>query len=134
MITLLIPIVAAGIVSVLIGFFWYHPRIFGAAWMRMANLTPEIVEATRKSARARTFAALVASMVMASVLSYIEAALGVHDALGAVVIGAWLWLGFIAPTLLDQVLWERRPTSPYFINSIYWLVSMLAMALIVTYR
>src|SRR3989344_3541804 len=86
------PILAAGIVSAVIGFVWYHPRVFGSAWMRMSNITPEMVER-----------------------------------------GIWSWIGFVAPAMLGQVLWEQKPFSLYLINVGYWLVSFVAMAIVLLF-
>ena len=36
------PILAlAAIVPLLVGFIWYHPKLFGTAWMQAAGVTPE---------------------------------------------------------------------------------------------
>lgn len=36
------PILAlAAIVPLLVGFIWYHPKVFGTAWMQAAGVTPE---------------------------------------------------------------------------------------------
>jgi hypothetical protein len=40
------------------------------------------------------------------------------------------WVGFTAPVLLSTVLWEYRPIDLYTITAFYWLVSFLAIAII----
>lgn len=36
------PILAlAALVPLLVGFIWYHPKVFGTAWMQAAGVTPE---------------------------------------------------------------------------------------------
>jgi hypothetical protein len=39
-----LPIFAAAIVSVMIGYVWFHPKLFGSVWMQHIHLTPEMVE------------------------------------------------------------------------------------------
>ncbi|HEX5626270.1 MAG TPA: DUF1761 domain-containing protein [Saprospiraceae bacterium] len=34
-------ILSAGVIPLLVGFFWYHPRIFGNAWMKASGMTEE---------------------------------------------------------------------------------------------
>jgi hypothetical protein len=39
-ITWYIPFIAA-LVPMIVGFVWYNPKVFGAAWMKAADMTPE---------------------------------------------------------------------------------------------
>ncbi|MCP2028783.1 ABC-type multidrug transport system permease subunit [Flavobacterium sp. HSC-32F16] len=34
-------LLAAAVVTLLVGFAWYHPKVFGTIWMRESNLTEE---------------------------------------------------------------------------------------------
>lgn len=34
-------LLVAAIVTLLVGFIWYHPKVFGTIWMRESNLTQE---------------------------------------------------------------------------------------------
>ena len=127
------PILIAGIVSVLIGWGWYHPMVFGSAWMRMSNVTPEMAERGKKRMPLMALVGLFASMLVAWVMNYIGILLAVYDIVGAVVLGFWCWVGFVAPTMLGMVLWEQKPFRLYLINSLYWLVSFVAMAVVLLY-
>lgn len=126
-------IIIAGIASALVGFLWYHPRVFGAAWMRMSNVTPEMANASRRGMLVRALVALVAATIAAFVMSFFMLAWGISDWIGCVVLAFWCWLGFVAPAMLGQVLWERKPFALYLINSLYWLVSFVIIALILQY-
>jgi len=35
------PILASGVITLLAGFVWYHPKVFGTIWMREAGLAEE---------------------------------------------------------------------------------------------
>ncbi|MDO8514193.1 MAG: DUF1761 domain-containing protein [bacterium] len=125
------PILAAGVASVLIGWVWYHPRVFGRAWMRAANLSPEVVESGKKKMPLLAFVGLLASMLVAWIMNSLGQKIGIFDWVGAVFdLALWLWLGFVAPVLLGSVLWERKPLKYYGINAGYWLVSFIVMAVI----
>jgi len=128
------PIFAAGIANVIIGFVWYHPRVFGAAWMRMVGVTPEMAEKGKRRMPLYVFIAFLASMLIAWVMNYVGIALGIYDWVGAVFeLALWSWLGFVVPTTLGMVLWEHKPVSLYLINVFYWLVAFSVMALILLF-
>lgn len=125
-----VPIFFAGVVSVVIGFIWYHPRVFGSTWTRLANLSPETVERGKKRMPLMAFVGLLASMLMAYVMAFMLPVLVIPDWIGAIEFAFWLWLGFVAPTMLGIVLWEQKSIKLYLINVSYWLVSFVAMALV----
>ncbi len=124
------PLVAAALASTLIGYCWYHPRLFGGEWMRDSGMTPEMAERGARRAHRYEVFGFVAALVVAYVLRMLLIGLGVSDVVGAIKIGAWLWLGFAAPILLGAVLWEHRPLKLYCINIGYWLLALVAMAVI----
>ena len=125
-----LPILASGIASVLLGWIWYHPKVFGGTWMRIANITPEMAERGKKRMPLSAVVALIASMLIAWVMSYVGILLGVFDWFGAIELGFWCWLGFTAPPMLGMVLWEQKPIRYYLIVSLFWLLSFIVTALI----
>lgn len=127
------PILAAGIAAVVIGFFWYHPRVFGAAWMRLAGVTPEMAERGKRRMVPYTILSLLAAMTVAYVINYFGIAWGVYDWIGALELAFWLWIGFVIPTSLGTVLWDHKPVKLYFINTFYWLLALAAMALVLVF-
>ena len=122
-------VLAAGIVAALIGYIWYHPRLFGAAWMRMSNITPETAERGKRHRSLTALLGILASMLVAYVMGSFGAALHISGFVGAVELGFWCWSGFAVPVLLGQVLWEHKPLKLFLINALYWLVAFVAMAL-----
>ena len=128
-----LPIFAAAVANVILGFIWYHPNVFGGTWMRFLNMTPEMTERGKRQMLVRVFIAFLASMVAAYVMNDFGIAWGVYDWLGAIQLGVWAWLGFTAPAMLGMVLWEQKPLRYYFIVSGFWLVSFVVMALVLLY-
>lgn len=124
------PLLAAGIANLIIGFIWYHPSVFGTKWMRLANISPESMEAGKKKMPIIGFFAVLAAIVMAYVMAHFGIAWGVFDVIGAVELAFWLWVGFVVPTSLGVVLWEGKSVTLFFINAGYWLVSMIVAAVI----
>ncbi len=130
MATSLVLFALAGFANVVIGMIWYHPKVFGGAWMRMSGIAPVEGYPTWKM-MVSAFFALLAGMLIAWVMSLVGYALNEFvDWISALELGFWCWLGFIAPTLLGTVLWERKPFTLYLINTSYWLVSFIAIALV----
>ena len=41
--------------------------------------------------------------------------------------GFWVWLGFIATTMIGIVLWEIKPVKLYLLIVAYYLISLLVM-------
>lgn len=129
----LLPVLLAGIISAVIGFIWYHPRVFGGAWTRLSGVTPETVERGKRRMHVYATLALIAGMLAAFVLHSLETKLGIYTIAGAVQLGFWLWAGFVVPALSGIVLWEQKPVLLYIINAGYWLVSFVAMAIVLLY-
>ena len=128
-----LPVLLAGIASFVIGYAWYHPRVFGGAWMRLINVTPEHAEEGKRKMPVAAPVALLGNMLIAYVMNYFGIAWGVYDILTALELGLWCWIGFVAPTMLGMVLWEHRPVKLYLLNAAYWLVSFLVMAVILLF-
>lgn len=133
----LIGVFAAALAASLIGFVWYHPRAFGTVWMRLVNISPEKLESGKKKMPLLTFIAFVAALIMAFVsahaLEHFRESWGALDAVGAVSLTFLAWAAFIIPVLLGPVFWEGRSLKLFAINASYWLVTLCAMALIITF-
>jgi hypothetical protein len=127
------PILLAGIVSAILGYIWFHPRVFGGVWMRLTGITPEQAERGKKRMWLMAIIGLLASMLIAYVMDYFGIAWGVYDVPSAINLGFWCWAGFVAPTMLGMVLWEQKPVRLYLINALYWLLSFIVMALVLFY-
>src|SRR3989338_6227289 len=125
-----LPVLFRSITSVVIGFVWYHPKVFGSMWMQLANLTPESVEKGKRLMPIMAFFGLLASMLTAYVMNYFAIAWVVYDVIGAIELGFWCWAGFVATTMLGTVLWEQKSFKLYLINASYSLVSFIAMAIV----
>ena len=130
---MIISLIASGLATTLIGMVWYSPYVFGTAWMRMSGITPEAAEQAKKRMPLMALIGLIAAMCIAWVTTYVNAAWGFFDWIGALDLGFWCWAGFIAPTMLSQVLWDQKPFKLYLINVGFWLVALLVISQIVVF-
>jgi hypothetical protein len=72
-------------------------------------------------------AAFVANIVLAFVLAVLigQNVLVVTNFPAGVYAGALVWLGFMAPPLFTQHIFEKRPAKLFAINAAYWLLAMM---------
>jgi hypothetical protein len=124
-------IVSASIFSRLVGFLWYHPRVFGATWVALSHLTPEIAEHAQKYRTRYSLLSYVASLGVALTLSLLFSALSIDEPLVAASFGALLWAGIVVPATLGDVLWQQKPLKLYTIDAGYWLLSIIVMSMVV---
>lgn len=114
----LVAVVAAGIVSLIIGFLWYGP-LFGKKWAQyMGMKTDNMGKGMAKSAIIGLITAIITAYILAQFIAFAGAA----DITAGAAIGVLAWLGFNATVLLGSVLWEKRPTGLYLLNTIHYLV------------
>jgi len=66
------------------------------------------------------------SYVLAHFVDYAEAA----TAMDGIILGFWVWIGFLATTQIGSVLWEGKPVKLYLINTLHYLVALAVMATI----
>lgn len=127
-------VAVAALAAFFIGFMWHGP-VFGKQWMKLMNITPAEMKKGQKEMQGKMhwymISALVQQLVTAYVIAVLAGTIGVFDVAGAVALGAVLWLGLIATTLLNGVLWEKRTVPLYLFNITYQLVSIVVITLIV---
>jgi hypothetical protein len=128
-----IKVFAAGVASLIVGFVWYHPRVFGGIWMSLSQITTESLEKGKRRMPISALSALLAGMLAAYVMNYFGIAWGVYDVIGAIELGFWCWLGFVATTMIGTVLWEQKPFTLYVLHAAHWLVSFIVMAIVLVF-
>ena len=123
----------AAVVSMGLGALWYSPMLFGKQWMALSGLSSEKMDAMKAKGMTTGYAiGFVGSLVMAYVLAHFVQIAGATDISGALQLGFWVWLGFVATVMLGAVLWEGKSWNLYFLNAGYHLVSLLIMSSILT--
>ncbi len=124
-----LAVLVAAIANFLLGGLWYSPLLFAKKWMALVGITEEQIKQSGSAGKAYmgTFvSALVMAYVLAHFVSYAEATTLVQGAQT----GFWAWLGFVATTSIANHLFEHRPFGLFFINSGFYLVSLLLMGAI----
>jgi hypothetical protein len=129
----LLPIIVAGIAGTAINTIWYTPKVFGNA---IARLKPKVSSDNAKQTN-RFYLLVVANLIIAYVLAqFIGFATTGMNLTGTItdgaLVGAWVWLGFIATTSIVEISYSRTGLERWTIKSGQYLVSMIIMSVILT--
>lgn len=151
-----LALIAAAVSALVIGFVWYNPKVFGAAWMKAADMTEEKIKGGNM---AKIFAlALFFAFLLAFALQFITihqtGAMGMvggdpsqalpsydafmadygtafrtfkHGALHGTIAGIFIAL----PIIGTNALFERKGAKYILVNSGYWIVTLAIMGGIV---
>jgi hypothetical protein len=130
----LISVIAASVVGMIIGMSWYSTMLFGKEWMKLSGITPAKAKQSKKKGMGKSIGlGFIAGIVMAYVIAYFIDVLAITTYYEAAAVAAMAWLGFIATSMLNSVLWEGKPTKLYLINISHQLVSTVAMSAVIVY-
>ncbi|HEU4496317.1 MAG TPA: DUF1761 domain-containing protein [Flavobacterium sp.] len=150
---------ASGLVTLFLGFIWYHPKIFGTAWMREAKLTQEELS---KGSMLKIF---LLTFIFSLMIGLVMQPIIIHQfgALGMIGGGAFIETakpsyaqfmadygtayrtfkhgalhGFITglflafPMAAITGLFERKSWKYILINAGYWILSLTAIGAIIS--
>ncbi|PIT92162.1 MAG: DUF1761 domain-containing protein [Candidatus Harrisonbacteria bacterium CG10_big_fil_rev_8_21_14_0_10_42_17] len=131
-------ILAAAIANMIVGMLWYGP-LFGKQWKKLMGFSNDDMKKMKMTPMQAMIGGLITSLIMAYVLAHsafmwnLFFAGSVSDFMFALQLAVWIWLGFVATTQISSVLWEGRPWKLFFLNASNTLVSLIAMAMILTF-
>ncbi|KAA3609693.1 MAG: DUF1761 domain-containing protein [Calditrichaeota bacterium] len=124
----LIPVIVAVIPYVLLGYPWFS--MFRDLWFEGGGLTVEQLVSGPGYIPAFSVA-IISSIVMAYVLSFLIIKTGKRTAIRGFKISILIWLGFIAPLLGTQYIYEARSLAYFGITAGYPLLGLLIMGVII---
>jgi hypothetical protein len=133
-----LAILVSAIVSFALGSLWYGP-LFGRVWQRAMGFAtkPARAEIARGSAINLIATFFIALGLTHNVLIWRPSTwqAGPDEApwTYAVFAGLQVWLFFIIPMLLNGVAFERKPWRVFFLNAAFHLLSVMTMAMILSY-
>lgn len=116
--------------SIVLGGLWYSPLLFGKAWVHLMGWSHEQMEHHKKDATRGYLLTIITSLLTAYILAhFVDYTQANTAALGAQT-GFWVWLGFVATTMLGSFLWEGKKFSLYLINVAFQLVALVGMGIL----
>jgi hypothetical protein len=116
-------VIAAAVLSFLIGGLWYSPILFGKAWMREAGISEEQSRQARLG-KVFGFAALAALVMAFNLAAFIGPKASLEFGLFA---GFATGFGWVAMALAVIYLFEQRSFKLWLINSGYQIVALTLM-------
>lgn len=127
-----VAVLVAAVVGMAIGAFWYSPVGFGKAWMKLSGVTEADMQKAKERGMTKSYAlAFMAVLIMAYVTAVIVSLAGALSIFDGAMVGFWIWLGFIATSFVNSVLWEQKPFKLYFINVFHYLVVLKVMGVVI---
>ena len=131
-----VAILVAGIVSMVIGFVWYGPMLFAKPWMKEMGITAESMKKDQSKLGKIYSISFILSLLTAYILSHvmtfsINFPPNVQNSPMTTALNTafWMWLGFVAPVQLTDVLFGGKSNRLFLINTGYQLASLLGMAI-----
>lgn len=132
-----VAIVVASAISMAIGFFWYSKSGFGKQWMKLSGFNKlnktemkAMKEEMKKKMPVVYVSLFVLTLIMNFVLAYLIKLVGTSLASG-LLMGAVVWIGFVATVMFHGVLFDRKPLKLYFINSGHLLLTLVVSGIII---
>jgi hypothetical protein len=127
-----IAVILATISSMVVGFVWYTPRVFGNTWMR---LTGVVAQGNMSNAARPIIVTVIVSFITAWVLAG-AVDISFHFYGGSYLVNSLftaliLWAGFTAARFVTHDQFDRRPWQLTLLNCAHELVTLLVMALII---
>ncbi|MGA3032546.1 MAG: DUF1761 domain-containing protein [Terracidiphilus sp.] len=117
---LLTFVFVSAILQWLLGALWYGV-VFRKSWMKLVGFS----EGEKPKNRAfGMVASFVACFVLSFVLAHLIGWAGSNNFTGGSKLGIICWLGFMAPPLFSQHIFENRRANLFAINACYWLLAM----------
>lgn len=130
-----LAVLAAGVVNMVIGFLWYSPVLFAKPWMKEMGYTKQSMQADQKKMGPLYGLSFLAALVMAYVLTHVitfsMSYMGTEAVMTGLTTGFWMWLGFVGPVQMTDVIFGKKSWNLYFINTGYQLASLLAMGFVI---
>jgi hypothetical protein len=102
-------VLVAGIVHMATGLLWYRPNLFGKAWVALTgkDLQP---------AKQWLAVGVIGHLAIALALSIVIKVAVVTTALGGLVVGSLVWIGFIVTLEIGELIWEKIPVRLFVIR------------------
>lgn len=115
-----LAIVVATVVTFVVGFVWYNPKVFGTAWMKEAGLTEE---KTKSANMGKVFGS---AFVMSFILMFNMAMMfgGEIGGSDGALYGFLTGFGFVTMGIGVNAMYEQKSFKYIVINGGYWMVSL----------
>ncbi len=115
-------IIAAWVVYMAVGAYWYSPKGFGKLWSTLSSV--DIMKLPRREANQAISYVMASSLLQALTLAIILNTMKVSDAFEGVIASLVLWLGLTAATTIGTNFYARKSWKFWWLNSSFFLITM----------
>jgi hypothetical protein len=126
-----VAVIVAAVVGIVIGFVWYRPQVFGRRWAQESGI--DLPQPGEVPPPMTLVGAVVTAGLTAYVLAVLIRGLGAATLVNGAIVGALVWLGFVATWLGSGVFFEGRSVKWWAINAGQALVSLVVTGAIIGY-
>ena len=121
----IVPVLIAAVINMAVGVLWYSPFLFGKIWLSAIGKTKDDfgVGSAGMIYAVNTIAAVVVSYFLFILVKYS----GASSLTQGAQMGFWVWLGFVATTVLPAYMYEMRPKRLYLIYISFQLIAFIIM-------
>ena len=121
-----LAVIVAALTAFILGFLFHGP-ITGKLWMKLANIHPtgnEKLSDMIPQMAWNLLVNLVTAFVMAMIFSLVfsSSLMGPETWFRGVVMGFWLWLGFLATSSSIEVIWMGRTFKLWLFEAVCSLI------------
>lgn len=131
-----VAVIVAAIASMLVGFVWYSPLLFGNQWMKLRDFTKESMKDAEKSMTSSYMISFTVSLITAYMLAHVmglsQNFFNYSDMATAFTTAFSMWVAFVMPTQVSSTIFSDKKSWPLFgIDTAYQLVSLVVMAVVI---
>ena len=129
-----IAAIIATVVSTALGFVWYSPYLFGNRWIKEMGTTFDAIKERNMTKKGMAFVhslGFIGTLLTAIILAAFFNTAFVVGISGLFLAGSLVWLGFMAPIMVNEVIYGGKSWMLFSINAGYQLVSLLIMSFII---
>lgn len=129
-----LSVLIAAVAAMAVGFVWYSPFLFAKPWMKLMGYTAESMKSKQKE-MGKTYLISFALTLLTTYVLYHVMVMSMnffhYDSFSTGLTSAfWMWLGFIMPVQMTNVLFGKEVWKLFFINTGYQLASVLSMGVV----
>ena len=125
-----LTVLVAAVTSIIISGLWYSPLLFGNLWVHLSGIDMKKVNAMKKESKVGRsyFWAFVMTLITCYVLAHFVAYVDATTFGGGAVLAFWVWLGFMVPLSLNDVLWGGKSFKLFLLNAAHHLIALIVAA------
>ncbi|MDB2613899.1 DUF1761 domain-containing protein [Chlamydiales bacterium] len=119
-----LPIVVMAVIWVIFGAIWYSPQVCGK--LKMSCCSGKDDKCSSNCVQ-NWVGALVVAFISTFAISLFVQHTGAKTFLDGMIVGFWLWLGFVATTHFQKVLWEKHNMKTFLVDAVYSGIAIVAI-------